>query len=144
MQSLAVARKIELLLALLGDADIGDDRIVFARCQAERPVDPGDRHEFQRQAETVGDRKRIVRIRADHGFCVGRVGRKRWSAGADGDGEFAWRDELETRRYRRNCRIVAFGADAPRLFRAEVEAVGGRNWAEMKERCRKSGENCWA
>ena len=95
VQPLPVRGKIEFLLALFGDPDIGNDGIIFARYQAKRPVDPGDRYQFQFQPQTVGDGGSVIRVGSDDSLCIRRIGRKRRPAGADRDCELAGRNEGE-------------------------------------------------
>ncbi len=80
VQALPVGREVELLLALLGDADIRDHRVIAPRGETERPVGPGHRDEGELQPKAVGDELGEVGIRADDGFRIGRVGAERGAA----------------------------------------------------------------
>lgn len=135
VQALPIGGEIELLLALLGDTDIGDDGIVFARRQTQRSIDPGDRHEFQLQPETIGDGIGNIRIGTDHGLGIRCIGRERRSAGCDGNRERARRNELEILRDSRDCRPIPPDMNAARLLGAQIEGqIIGTGHAEGRQR----------
>ncbi len=73
-----IGGEVEFGLALFGDGDVEDRRIVFAGADAQRPIFPGGGHQIQRQPEAVGHQAGDVRIAADQRFIVIGEQRQRW------------------------------------------------------------------
>ena len=124
MYALAIGGEVVLLLALLGHPDIGNDGVIFAGGEAQRPVDPGNRYDFDRQAQNFAHQPAQIRVEADYGGAIGGIGGDRRRTGGDGDAEHAVLGIFEIRRQLRGDRIDLFGVQAVGRIRAEVEGLG--------------------
>lgn len=142
MQALTIGGEVELLLALLGHPDIGDDSIVFAGGKPQRPVGPGDSNQLKLKAETISHRKRIVRIGTHHGLGVRRIGRERWSARCNRDREFARGDEFEIFRDGGDRCGVFFYPDPARLVWRKIEDISCESRPESGDREKNAERDC--
>ncbi|MNU96469.1 hypothetical protein D3C71_865060 [compost metagenome] len=66
-----------------------DNGVEFSGCDAERPVGPGDRHEFEFEPETIGHQLRDIRFATNRSLGVVAIDGKGQVAGNRGDRELA-------------------------------------------------------
>ncbi len=80
-----------------------------------------NRHQIELQSERLGDQHGDIRIGANHGLGVGRIGADRRIPRAGCRGEITFLGEFEVRRDRSGSLFAFFGVNAARLFGAQIE-----------------------